>query len=68
MVANDKEFGSLNLPNTLELSPDHTVRVVGHLLRHHYGDSLDAIVPKRLQSLVAALDARERLSMHASDR
>ena len=46
MVANDKDIGSLSLPNTLELSTDHTVRVVGHLLRRHYVDSLDPIVPE----------------------
>jgi hypothetical protein len=68
MVANDKDIGSLSLPNTLELSTDHTVRVVGHLLRRHYVDSLDPIVPERLQNLIAALDTGERLSTHASDR
>lgn len=68
MVESDRKSRALGLPNTLELSPDHTLRVVGHLLRHHYGDPVDAPIPERLRGLVTALDARERHAMHSSER
>ncbi|MET0427489.1 MAG: hypothetical protein ABW026_03240 [Microvirga sp.] len=68
MVESDSNIRGLGLPNTLELSSDHTMRVVGHLLRRHFGDPVDTALPERLQGLVAALDARERLEMHASER
>jgi hypothetical protein len=68
MVESHSNIRDLGLPNTLVLSSDHTVRVVGHLLQGHYGDLVDAAIPERLSGLIAALDARERDALHASER
>lgn len=68
MIADDSNIRALGLPNTLVLCADHTARVVGDLLRRHYRDEPDAVIPDHLQSLIEALEARERRSMHASKR
>ena len=68
MVENDRNIRGLGLPNTLELSPDHTLLVVGHLLRRHYGDPVDASIPECLRGLITALDVRQRDAMHSSER
>jgi hypothetical protein len=39
-MSDDGETGGLRLPNTLELSDDYTVYVVGHFLKKIYTDIL----------------------------
>ncbi|MBM6595651.1 NepR family anti-sigma factor [Microvirga pudoricolor] len=68
MLSNDRDFRELRLPNTLQLTPDHTSLVVGRLLREHYQRLVEEDVPDRLRNLLNQIDDRERAAMHASAR
>lgn len=68
MLAEDEQIRGLRLPNTLELPPNHTAAVVGHLLRGAYADMLKEAHPRHLMALMERLDEAECEAMRSSRR
>lgn len=67
-MIDDEQFRGLQLPNTLELPPSHTARMVGHFLQGVYASVLREEHSRHLMDLIEKLNESGRAFMRSSQR